>query len=236
MQKKLVLILLFSFNLQFVVCQNNNESSLYNWHDKEIGLQNLAINNGLLFLDIYPTNSSHRFLNNKEFTKGQVEFDHQFYDNIYINYDLFEDGLLLKPLGENDRNAIIVIKNKVKSFSIIEKKFVTIDYNTSKKSDALKGFYEEAVVGKNFIFYIKYKKSIRNVYIDSRILYDYSLKTDYYLKYKNEFHKIDSKKSLLKLFPEFTTQINRFFEQNELLEKDNKSLFMKNFFNYINGL
>lgn len=236
MLKKKFLFLLSLVFSQIVIGQET-QNSLYNWFDKEIGKQNLDVNNGLLFHDIYPTDKkTNRFFDDEKFHEGEIEFDNQNYTLICINYDLLGDALLIKPYCESNRNSLIAIKDKIKSFIFKGKKFVNLNYNENIKNHNVDGYYEEVLTNKEFQFYTKYKKNKREFFADKSILFEYELRNDYVLFYKNSFHKVDSKKSITKLFPEFKTQINNFFQQNNQLLTSNKTVFLKNLFNYIIGL
>ncbi|WP_395044167.1 hypothetical protein [Flavobacterium sp.] len=237
MQKIIVFVLFFILHFQEANCQKTTDSSIYNWFDDQIGRQNLDINNGRIFKDIYPTvNNSSRYLENENYIVGEIEFDNQYYNNIYINYDLLKDELLLKPNGIKDRNSLIIIKDKIKSFLINDKKFVNLNYDKSINSIGLIGYYEE-IISSNFIsFYVKHLKNLRNVYVENKIYYEYNLSNEFYIFYKNNFHKLDSKKSIQKLFPEYKSEINKFYQEKKQLENDNKVLFIKTLLNYLNGL
>jgi hypothetical protein len=237
MQKKILLSTILLCCFQNIFSQANNTESLYKWYDAEIGNINLSLNNGRLFNDIYPTNkNTNRYFEEPKFQIGEVAFDHQYYPAVCINYDLLEDALLLKPNCENDRNALIVIKNRNQYFILNDKKFVNLNYNTDQKNEEISGYYEEFINNKLIKFYIKYKKNKREVYVENRILNEYDLKNEFWLDYKDKFYKINSKNSITKLIPELKTQINNFFQVNSQLENDNKLLFMKNLFKYIDGL
>lgn len=236
MLKKILLLLIALFT-QNVICQNLTDNSLFNWFDSEIGRQNLDANNGLLFNDIYPSDKkTNRYFENEKFYVGEVEFDNQYYNEVCINYDLLEDALLIKPYCENDRNSLILVKGRNKSFIFKGKKFVNLNYNTSIKNDNFIGYYEEVISNNLFKFYTKYKKNKKEKYVENTIVTEYDLRNEFCLFYKNAFHKIDSKNSITKLFPEFKSQINSFYQKNNQTEESNKVLFMKNLFNYINGL
>ncbi len=234
---KKTLLLLIALISQNVICQNLTDNSLFNWFDSEIGRQNLDVNNGLLFNDIYPSDKkTNRYFENEKFYVGEVEFDNQYYNEVCINYDLLEDALLIKPYCENDRNALILIKERNNFFIFKGKKFVNLNYNTSIKNDNFSGYYEEVISNNLFTFYTKYKKNKKEKYVENSIVTEYDLRNEFCLLYKNAFHKIDSKNSITKLFPEFKSQINNFYQKNNQTEESNKVLFLKNLFNYINGL
>lgn len=234
---KKIILLLVAFSTLSAFCQNSAGEKLFNWFDSEIGKQNLDVNNGLLFNDAYPTDKkTNRYFENEKFDIGEVEFDNQYYNEVCINYDLLEDALLIKPNCENDRKSLILIKERNKSFVFKGKKFVNINYNASIKNQNFSGYYEEVVSTNTLKFYTKYKKNKKEKYVENSIVTEYDLKNEFCLFYKNTFHKIDSKNSITKLFPELKTQINSFYQVNNQTEENNKVLFMKNLFNYINGL
>jgi len=56
-----------------------------------------------------------------QYATGTVVYDTQIYNNLVINYDIYNDDLILKPNGESDKYPIILIKDKVQSFSIDKK-------------------------------------------------------------------------------------------------------------------
>ncbi len=234
---KKIILLLVAFTTHSAFCQNSADEKLFNWFDSEIGKQNLGLNNGSLFNDVYPTdNKTNRYFENEKFEVGEVEFDNQYYTAVCINYDLLQDALLIKPYCENDRNSLILIKERNKSFVFKGKKFVNLNYNASIKNDNVNGYYEEVLPSNTLKFYTKYKKNKRDKYVENRIETEYDLKNEFCLFYKNTFHKIDSKNSITKLFPAFKTQINDFYQKNNQSLENDKVLFMKNLFNYINGL
>lgn len=237
MLKKTFLFLAFISFLPNLFGQESSSNSLYNWFDSETGKNNLNLNNGRLFNDIYRTDKkTNRYFNDEKFDLGEVEFDNQTYSSVCINYDILEDVLLVKPYCENDRNSLILIRERNKSFVFKGKKFVNLSYNSSIKNENITGYYEEVLSNDNMKFYVKYKKNIREKYVDNSIVNEYDLKNEFFLFYKNAFHKIDTKNSVTKLFPELKTQINSFYQMNNQTEENNKVLFMKNLFNYINGL
>ncbi|GEC77647.1 hypothetical protein [Flavobacterium aquatile] len=237
MQKKTLFSLLLLLCFKTIFCQEKTKNSLSNWYDSEIGNHNLAVNNGRLFNDVYPTNKkTNRYFEDEKFLIGEVLFDNQYYNSICINYDLFEDALLIKPYSEKDRNALILIKKRNESFIFKGKKFVNLNYNDAIKNDNVNGYYEEVLTNNSFQFYVKHKKSKREIFAENKVIYEYELRKEYYLFYKSNFHKVDSKNSITKLFPELKTQINNFFLQNNKSFEADRASFMKNLFNYINGL
>ena len=120
-----VTALLFLVTIQNLRSQTNSETSLYKWYDESIGKENSEINNGQLYLNYYKTaNNTHSYLNSETFEKGSLVYQNQTFDDAVLNYDIFKDNLLLKPNGINDRRLVVLIPQKIQSFTFAGKSFV----------------------------------------------------------------------------------------------------------------
>lgn len=225
----LLLLLLSGINLY-----GQNSDSIYDWFDQKTGKENLAINNGKLLLNYDRViNNNDRFYFS-QYAIGTVVYDTQTYNNVVLNYDLYNDDLILKPNGEADKNPIILVKNKVQSFSIDKKNYVNLNYSQTKTSDVINGYYEEGFIGNQINFYIKHAKT-RTERINSDGPYDdFTEKTYFILNYKNEYYKVSSKKSIITIFPEYKKLINEFYSTNDYMIKLDKSRFLANLFTLLN--
>ena len=232
-----LLTILFLGPIQNIRSQTNSETSLYNWYDANVGKENLDINNGTLYLNYYKTaNNTNSYLNSDVFEKGAVTYENQIYNGIIVNYDIFKDDLLLKPNGINDRRSVILTPQKVQSFNFAGKSFVNLNYNKIPKDDFIKGFYEEIFVGEKSILYIKHSKEKRETNYDGKIYDDFKVKNEFVLYFKNKFYKINSKKNIVDVFPEFENQINDYFSLNDKIEVSNKTQFIESLLRYINSI
>lgn len=235
LRKKINIFIFFltSLNTYFVVGQNNSLESLYNWFDNEIGKENLDINNGLLFNNEYPiANNSSRFFKSDIFENNNVVYNNQTYFNLYINYDLFEDELLIKPSGKNDRIIITTIRNNVNSFVFDGRKFVNLNYN-SIKDDLHKGYYEEILIDKKITLFVKHLKSERKVFINDKVYFEFDINQRFIINYKNNYYNITSKRSIQNIFPKLNSKINEFYSKNGSLQSLNKILFFKNLLSFL---
>jgi len=188
-----------------ITLYGQNNSSLYDWFDSKTGKENLAINNGKLLLNYDRViNNNDRFYFS-EYISGTVIYDNQTYNNITLNYDIYNDDLIIKPNGNND-----------------------------KTSDFIGGYYEEGIVGNQLGFYIKHVKT-RTERINSDGPYDdFTEKSHYVLNYKNDFYKINSKKNIIDIFPEYKKLINEYYSTNDYMIKLDKAKFLTNLFTYLN--
>jgi len=218
-----------------ITLYGQNNTSLYDWFDSKTGKENLAINNGKLLLNYDRViNKNDRFYFS-EYVSGSVIYDNQTYNNITFNYDIYKDDLIIKPNGDNDKSPIVLVKDKVGSFSFDQKKYVNLNYLQTKISDFISGYYEEGVVSNLLGFYIKHAKT-RTERINSDGIYDdFTEKSYYVLNYKNEFYKISSKKSIVAIFPEYKTLINEYYSTNDYMIKLDKAKFLTSLFTYLNS-
>ncbi len=229
----LTLILFCSITLH---SQNNESNSIHDWFDSKIGKENLSINNGKLLLNydrVFENNDRFYF---KNYVSGSVLYEGQIYNNITLNYDIFKDDLIIKPMGENDKTPIILPKEKVQSFTYEQKKYVNLNYSESKNPEFVSGFYEEGFVGNFVSFYVKhYKTRTERIYND-KPYDDFTEKMSFVVLYKNEFYSISSKKSIVSIFPEYKKSINEFYSNNDYLIKIDKVRFFSNLFSFLTSL
>jgi hypothetical protein len=230
------LIMLFLFNASKLHSQNATSTSINDWYDKKVGKENLDINKGRILLNYDKSiEGNDRFFFDKYYS-GTVKFDNQIYNDILLNYDAYKDELIINPNNESGSDVIVLTKEKVDYFSLKEKKYVNINYNDFKTPDFIKGFYEEKIIGANFILYIKNIKNRKDLIIGDKLFDDFNSSIHYYLKYNEQFYEISSKKSIVAILPEYKKMINEFYSSNQLVEKSSKVKFFEDLLNYINTL
>lgn len=236
LQKELLFIILLGLflNTPKIFSQNNNEVLTYNWFDKNLGIESLNFNNGSGHLNFDRTiNDHHRYYNTNEFKNGNITYKGQNYYNIDLQYDIFNDQLIVRPYTESYYIQINLIKEKVDSFKIDNEKFVNLkEVPATFKS----GYYEEVIVGNsNTALYIKHSKAQEKVIKDYSVFVDYKPHFDYLLLKDNKLTLINNKTEIVKLYPDQKRKINDFFLMNKDLKKTNQVLFMKNLIKYINN-
>lgn len=230
------LSIFFLFNTSKLYCQNNASTSIYDWYDSKVGKENLDINNGRILLNYDKSIEGNDRFYFDNYYSGTVKFDNQIYNNILLNYDAYKDELIINPNNESGSDVILLTKEKVEYFSLNDKKYVNINYNDFKTPDFIKGFYEEKIIGANFILYIKNIKNRKDLIVGDKLFDDFNSSTIYYLKYKEQFYEINSKKSIVAILPEYKKMINEFYSSNQLVEKSSKVKFFEDLLNYLNTL
>lgn len=243
---KVVAILIFLATTAFKThSQTNSEISLYTKFDSIVERKNLEINNGPRHINHYRTiDKSHSYYSTDKFTLGEVLYNKQYYYDIELKYDVNNDQLVLKPMDEYNYLGIILSKEKTASFIVNKRKFVNLNYGNPTLPEYINGYYEEIIIGDTLILYIKNQKTRKKI-IDNKqtsdgteqITYDeFTDKNTYYIKLKNTFYTINSKKEIIAIFPENKKEIKEYYSKNSELEQSNKELFLENILKHINPL
>ena len=229
MQIKKKLLLPFLFFSLGCFSQNKN---LIKHNDSLVGIENLSLNNGIVYTNKYPITSKNtfQFLENK-YNTGVVQHNNQTYYDVNIKYDVFDDILIFKPTLQLLLEICLIIK-QVDYFILKNKKFKKLETISSDNTISA-GYFEEHVINEKSILYIKHKKIIKQ---DSRsdkvsyIFYDYKI---YYIFYNNKLEEISSKNSIINLFPTLKKEIKEFYKENSIQKENNIELFYQNLFKTI---
>lgn len=235
-QKKLLHFVLFGvfLNIYTSYCQSNNEISLYNSFDKNIGVETLDFENGPAHLNFDKTiNNQHRYYISEDFKQGSIRYNNQDYFDLLLNYDIYNDELVLRPYGELNTTKINLIKENIDCFKIGNEKFVNL--KTINTTSFKKGYYEEIPTGNNITLFIKYYKEKKKTNKAELDLIEFIPRHDFILLKENKFYLINDKKEIITLFPNSKKKINDFYFTYRSLKKDDNPLFMKNLLKYINN-
>lgn len=239
------LIFFFLFATSSSFCQSNLKVITKSF-DKIVGEENLDINNGrfnlrdyryvvphhtkyLVNLDIQDQRS-----NNGAYTIGDVTYNGQHFYDVKLKYDLYKDLLVFNPTNAISTIACNLIRHKVDSFSIYNKKFVYL--NPSKNTPNFEGYYQKIKHNRNFILYIKYDKNRRNIIKDDKVYYSYVPNYVFWLYYHQTHREISSINDVSDVFPALSEKIHNFHQSNKLLQKANPPLFYQKLMLYINNL
>lgn len=229
------LLLLFLFlNAYLIYGQTNNDISVYNWFDKNLGVESLDFENGPAHLNFDKTiNNQNRYYISEEFKKGSIEYNHQSYFDVLLNYDIYNDQVIIKPYGEQNTTKINLFTENTDCFKMGSDKFVKL--KTPESVNFKKGFYEEVPIGNNMVLYIKHTKEKKKSNKDEVDLIGYIPKHEFILLKENNFYPVNDKKEIITLFQNNKRKINDFYLMYRNLKKEDEVLFMKNLLKYINN-
>ncbi|OXG09503.1 hypothetical protein BC749_101975 [Flavobacterium araucananum] len=233
--KSLCLILFGIFlNIYSSYSQTSHETSLYNWFDKNIGVESLDFENGPAHLNFDKlANNKNRYYISEDFIKGNIHYNNQDYFDLLLNYDTYNDELVLKPYGESNTTKINVIKDNISYFKIGNDKFVNL--KTLNTTTFRKGYYKEILTGNNITLFIKYYKEKKKINKDEIDLIEFIPKYEFIVLKENKFYLVNDKKEIIILFPDSKKKINDFYATYRSLKKDDTPLFMQNLLKHINN-
>ena len=235
-QKKPLYFILLGIFLNFcsTYSQTSKEISVYNWFDKNLGVESLDFENGLAHLNLDRTiNNQHRYYFSQDFQTGSINYNNQNYFDLLLNYDIYNDELVLKPYGESNTTKINLIKENIGYFKIGNEKFVNLKNLNS--TAFRKGYYLEYLAGNDITLYIKYYKEKKKINKEEVDLIEFVPKYEFVLLKENKFYLINDKKEIIALYPNSKRKINDFYSTYRSLNKNDTPLFMKNLLKYINN-
>jgi len=237
--KQVIIFCFFTLNsISFYGQTYANQKTYYKWFDSIVGVENLGIYNGVEYYKQYRTiEGSNEFYISNQFVKGDIVYDGQPYYDIDIIYNVYDDEIIIKLSNQKAFNIIQLIKEKIESFSIDNKRFVRV-YN-DKNEDFInikEGFYELLFQDNYLTLYKKYIKR-RSERLDKDFAY-YIFKDnkEYFLKHNQKYYSVNSKSNFSKIFPEHKKNINTFYKNNKVLRKSNYDMFLNKLSSYIETL
>tara|TARA_R110000868_G_scaffold145181_2_gene365166 strand:- start:74357 stop:75082 length:726 start_codon:yes stop_codon:yes gene_type:complete len=225
-KNKIIIALLLSHGLYttIVFSQNSNKSS-YNWFDSQMGDENSEIYNGILFIDNYKVgNEKHRFFETTDFILGNIAYNGNIYYDQRLKYDLLNDELLVRPKKASEAMLLQVVKSKIDSFSLGERKFLRLDSKDQTKQES---FFYEVMGKKNTLLLLKRNKKVNEGKKFKKIYFEFRSKNKTFILFENVLHPVSGKSDLIALFPEHKKIIKEYYISKSRLKKSNPDDFMR---------
>lgn len=215
--------------------QTQSETAIYNWYDTVVGRENLDFNTGKIFLNPYKTTKNNEmFFKQDSFEKGSLTYEGKTYYETKLKYDIYRDILILNSDKESESTSISLNQEKVNSFSIYNKDFTKVNSSQYQHENFSTGYYETLFFTENFILYIKHHKNIQKIIKDNTVYFTFKNSNSFFLAYDKKVYEINSKKDIIKLFPDKKKQINDFYTMNNGIRKVDLDQFMKNLMQSVN--
>jgi hypothetical protein len=169
--------------------------------------ENSHLYNGSRYPGYDPALIGHPFLDTTVLENGAVFYEGVFYDNIKLQYDINSEAVIVNNYTQN--YLIALVNEKVQNFSIVGKKFLRLVPDSAYRSFMDIGFYEIAYEGKIQLL-IKRKKVIRQDPITGDEIKSRYVEIDqFYIKKKNIFFQVASKKTLFEILKEKAKDIRK---------------------------
>ncbi len=207
--------------------QTDQQSSYLQWFDKQVGIENTALYKGIIYKETYRTiNEKVKFYNSPQWFDGHVVYSGQLFSNIQLKYDVFGDQLIVKQLDRLGGGGLLLFKDKVSEFLIDNTVFVNV--LDAPRGSSFTGYYELLLDLENDTRLLA--KHIKNDFLrkDRRSTYYEFIDLDnkYVLQHNGKYYNVDSKKELLRVYPEAKKPIDSFYQKNRRLRSRDMDAFM----------
>lgn len=167
--------------------------------------------NGVAFEKYWNRIVGHPFFMS-EFQQGSLYYDGTFYEDVPLIYDISRDQLVSKNFSKN--NDVILLTEKLRSFTIGSNKFVKIDVDSSNTSLA-GGFYESLYEG-SYTVLSKHKKEILHTTKGEEDITKFKQYDYYYVEKDGKYYSIDGESSLLFLLKDQRSEMRKFMNRKEI--------------------
>ena len=191
---------------------DNPEHVGVNINEQDTLKGNQILYNGRLWRNLYFMIKEDQFLYSNEFLTGSVTIDGNSFRDIKIKYDIYNDEIITPA---THGSILQLNKELVDSFNIVFQNKTY--YFTRIPTDSLKGikgYVNVLYEGKNSL-YVKYKKEIQLLAVESKYDMFYQTYRIYFVK-NGIVHTLNSKGDLLKILDKDKVQVRDFIKKNRL--------------------
>lgn len=225
--KYLVCIILLVSSTNFYSQNDANLSTYYKWFDSVLGTSNAGLLNGIEFREKFRTlDGNNQYFLEANFIPSELVYSNQPYYDVPMRYDVNSDNLIVVVSNKiSGQFAIQLVKDNVKSFKIKNHAFINSYYIDIPASDK-DGFFEVLYQSKNLSAYKKHLKD-DEARKNSRIAYTkFIYKSKFFINYNNKLYRLNSKKNVVQLFPQYKKEINDFYSKNRPLMRSDYNMFI----------
>jgi hypothetical protein len=206
-------------------------SSHYNWFDTIIGIENLEMHYGAVYVEKHRAKSKKsKFFPSPYFTLGDVVIDNLPYYSLNLKYNVYEDELLMQVANKFGGKVLQLYKGKISSFTIADHRFIKIGNPETNDKQINSGFYEVFLEKPSFTLLKKYRRLLTEQLGANLVFYEFEeLDPEFVIHYKDAYYRLKKMEDIKVLFPENTVQLNNFIKSqpsNLSFEDQLKSTFL----------
>jgi len=213
---------------------NQNLEAYYSLYDKAIGIQNTEIYNGTEIIETERVvQGKNKYFFDDSFVPATVIFDNQPYYDVEVNYNIYDDVVIVRLKNQVSKNSFKPVQEKVEGFKY---KNYDFEHYISENQKDLSGFYQ--ILGKyEGTALLKKHRQERKSKLNKKIpFYEYlTLEGDFFIKKDNRLTEIDSKSDWNDLYPEKEAVIKRYFRDNKKLKRHDKDTFVHGLYNSVSN-
>jgi len=197
-------------------------------------LQDPVIQNGVYYSYPYYNANGHPFLGPKEFASGSVIFRGKSYEDLSINYDLFNQQIILSHAYDGVLQMNLLASQFVSGFHLKGKQFILADFQTGTP-EYYQVISETGTISCYYSWY-KERREIRDS--GNRSIYSFSeQKNKRYLLLEGQLHRYKNNKSFIKIFPDAgRAMIRSYLQEHQILVLETSDQTMESLIEYCDGI
>lgn len=208
---------------------NTDDSQYYQLFDQIVGIENTKIYNGTEIIELdRVVEGKNKYLFADSFAPATIIFDGQPYYNIDLNYNIYDDFVIIRLKNNVGKITFSPIQEYVEGFVFGNYEFINF---TSLYPQNLNGYYQ--ILGENgSVSLLKKHKLRRDRNLEKKVLF-YAFEpidSEYYIENNGTLIGITSRADWLKLYPDHISEIRKYFRKNKKLRKLHADEFFQNLF------
>ena len=180
------------------------------WYDSQIGLENTQLQLGQQEVAARKATKGHPFYKRDSWAKGTINFRGETFSEVAMLFDIDEDNVLIRENGKDEfsSNIIRLRNDQVSWFDMDSSHFIY-----SEDVEPTPGFFEELFTGDSISLISKRIKIVELGYDKTTV---YVNDDRYYVKLRDKFVGVKSKRTVLKLLPKEKKKIRKFVRHSGL--------------------
>ena len=192
--------------------------------------QNLI--NGALYINLHRQATGHKFLGEDVFTTGRVVLDNREYNDLRLKYDLYNQEVILQyDFLKGGTKEIILNSLRIQEFELEGRVFRRIHF---PETGAL--FFQVIAEGDIGCYHHYLKEIIPKVSGEHSLLEFSQTKRKSFIARYSELHKFKGSRSFTRIFPEYRSQLQKYFRQNKIRIRKATDAEMKGVIQYCHNL
>lgn len=192
---------------------HDSKANIYQWFDSQVGVENTRLFNGKEYIDRHRTiNIKNKFLAGGTGI-GAVLYDGQWFPNLQMRYNVFDDLLLVQLESNLGNNILELIKQKIEQFTFNGLQFINV--NPIQSNSPVTGFYEILFENPQLSILKKHAKSITEKRDRQVTYFEFEpIEGHYAFGYKNIHYLLRSRNDIINVFPELKEEITSYYKDN----------------------
>ncbi|MDZ7607894.1 MAG: hypothetical protein U5K79_20465 [Cyclobacteriaceae bacterium] len=203
-------------------CQVSNDENLssaalskaFYEYDNYFG-KNLSLYTGKQYNDNYGQVGDHQFFMDDYWEQGSVVFEGQFYDSIYLKFDIFKDELLVEYFSDKGLAMTLKLQSTmINSFQLQGHTFIRLQVDSAATMKT--GFYDQLFVGANLSLYARRQKEIVRTSGSNTLRDDFVQKDKYFLLKADTYYPVKNRGSVVRVLEDHKKEVKHFIKSNNL--------------------